>query len=156
MAARISLPSGEFVIVDDADVHWLAKIKWHRHPCGYAQGWMAGKKILMHRLILGIVEKPRSVMADHINGNKLDNRRSNLRTCSMQQNQQHRFRAVSNSGYKGVHFHKATGRYQCYIKSPTRRNISLGYWPNAEDAARAYDRAAVLLFGKFAQTNFTH
>ena len=90
---------------------------------------------------------------DHINRDKLDNRRSNLRLVTHTQNCVNASLRVTNtSGFKGVNFYR--GKYwRAYIRV-NYRHISLGFFPTAEAAARAYDEAAREHFGEFAFLNF--
>ena len=91
---------------------------------------------------------------DHINGNKLDNRRSNLRHVNNQQNHWNREKSKSNtSGYKGVSFDKSRGKYEASIMKDGRKRF-LGYFNDPKDAAVAYDNAAFFYFGEYARPNF--
>lgn len=112
-----------------------------------------GKSLLrMHRLILGI-DDPR-VEVDHIDGNGLNNVRSNLRIATRLQNARNLSRRSDNtSGFKGVSWRAKKGDWRAYIVCNGRQS-HLGCFDNAEDAARAYDRAALERFGPFARLNF--
>jgi len=103
----------------------------------------------LHRLIIGA--KPGEVV-DHINGNGLDNRRSNLRICSVGQNRQRgvEFKRGA-SGYRGVHKRRDRWKAQIWHEN---KNIYLGTFISKQDAARAYDAKAKELFGDLALTNF--
>jgi hypothetical protein len=105
----------------------------------------------MHRLIM---DAPDDKHVDHINGNGLDNRRSNLRLVTNQQNRwnqdSHR---GSSSKYKGVFFEKRRERWRAEIRFDHRR-VKLGDFPNEIEAAKAYDKIAWLCFGEYARTNF--
>ena len=107
--------------------------------------------IYMHMEILGDCDG-REI--DHINGDKLDNRRSNLRFCTRSQNSMnHVLQSNNTSGYKGVWLRATTHHWQAEIMI-NQKHIRLGAFLSAEDAARAYDRAARKYFGEFAKLNF--
>jgi hypothetical protein len=89
---------------------------------------------------------------DHINGEKSDNRLTNLRLATHSENRANAGPQKNNSsGYKGVGFNKKTGKWRATIRKD-RRPISLGYFATAEEAHSAYKGAAVRLFGPYART----
>lgn len=98
-----------------------------------------------------------SLEIDHIDGNKANNRIDNLREATSSQNKTNRGKKVdrskSSSQYKCVEFWKRTGRYRAMI-GVGRKNKHLGYYATEEEAARAYDAAALAHFGEFARLNF--
>lgn len=153
---RISLTQGQYALVDDADYEWLMQWKWRVQKTTatnwYAIRTMGNKQILMHRLILGISNDRQT---DHINHNGLDNRRSNIRLCTCQQNQfnQRRQQRETTSEYKGVGWCKRAKKWKSRIKRNSRE-IHLGYYDSEIAAAKVYDAKAVELFGEFANTNF--
>lgn len=105
----------------------------------------------MHRFIM---DAPKGQQVDHINGNKLDNRKSNLRICSHSENLRNQRKPKDNkSGFKGVSWHKGAKRWCAEIRSNGKRH-HLGYFDTAEDAAKAYDIAATLIHGDYARLNF--
>lgn len=145
MARFISVSRGKYeTIVDDADYDTLMQYNW-RLINGYV---CTGKEttVFMHRLL---TDAPKGMVVDHINRNRLDNRRENLRVCTTRQN-------IVNSpcrregGYKGVSRHGKGWAARIRIKG---RLIHLGTFPTPEDAARAFDEAAVQEYGVYAHRN---
>ena len=105
----------------------------------------------MHRLIMN-PQKGKEI--DHINRNKLDNRKSNLRICSKQQNAAWGITPITNkSGYRGVSYRVKDDKWIAWI-SFNNKNKYIGLFSRAIDAARAYDSMALELNGKYARTNF--
>lgn len=142
-----------FTIVDDADFPLLSKIRWNFAGLGYVQGFIKRdgikKKVLMHRLIL---QAPKELQVDHIDGDKQNNQRSNLRLATGYDNQRNRPKPKANkSGYKGVH-KIGHNKWRAQIRNGTRI-LSLGSYPSPEAAAIAYDKAAKKIHGAFALTN---
>ncbi len=149
----ISLGQGRAVMVDAADFEWLNKHKWHPMggPTGYAIANVGGKQTLMHRLIM---QPPAGYVVDHINGNKHDNRRCNLRNCTQAQNVRNRRKVRGGtSQFKGVAWETRSGKWVAAIKYRGRK-ITLGYFDDEVEAAQAYDAKAIELFGEFACLNF--
>lgn len=154
----IILSNGKECLVDDADYENLNKYKWHFNDNGYAvrsqhyqlDGINKNKTIKMHRAIMGYPEK---MMVDHINRDKLDNRRENLRVCTRSQNlmnmNSHR---GTTSKYKGV---SASGRGRPWIAKicKDRKQKFIGHFDTERDAAIAYNKMAIEWFGPFANLN---
>jgi AP2 domain len=143
------------ILVDDEDVHLLKKYRWsitRRRNIFYAvsRGPVFGKLSYLHRIILNAENKT----VDHKNGNGLDNRRINLRVCSQGNNVRNKRKTKGLSKYKGVYWSKRDQRWQASIRVDYK-NKFLGSFGNEEDAARAYDTAALTYFGEFARLNFT-
>lgn len=137
----------EKVKIDVWDIHYFESYKWYIHRSGnkkYLRGYISGDRSsglkYLHKLILPGVE------VDHINGNSLDNRRSNLRLCKRYQNNGNR----RDLGSKGVHFDKRTQKYRAEISCNGSR-FRLGRFKNFEDAKEAYNKKAAELFGEFAR-----
>jgi hypothetical protein len=152
----IPLTRGQFAIVDATDYDHLTQWKWQASE--HRKGWRAIRSVkipcrrsfLMHRQIM---DCPDDMVVDHINGDMLDNRRSNLRVCTSQQNRFNSLNRKGNkhSGFKGVHPNRDKWRA---IIMKDRKYIHIGNFLKPEDAARAYDAKAVELFGEFANLNF--
>lgn len=148
---EIPLTRGCFAIVDAADYAHLKDRAWFATNSGYAARMIRGKTTFMHRLIACPGEGQE---VDHINGNKLDNRRSNLRCCSHLENCFNRKNNKNNSsGYRGVYRDKRRPSWRSYVRVG-RKQCDLGSFKTAEDAARAYDASAKKLYGEFARLNF--
>ncbi|MGA2270302.1 MAG: HNH endonuclease [Bryobacteraceae bacterium] len=151
--------SPRFAVIDVEDAPIVLTRKWHEFRCDNAVYAASNKPIiiggisytLMHRLILRA--KP-GMDVDHRDRDGLDNRRSQLRCCSRQQNNWNSIPRAGTSAYKGVSWHKEKHTWRAFIKNPgTRRFQHLGYFRVELDAARAYDEAAVRYFGEFARLN---
>lgn len=148
--ARIPLGDGRYVYVDAADFEWLSRWRWHVMS-GYAARNEKGKVVLMHRQILA---PPKGMIVDHVNRNKLDNSRANLRICTHCENTRNRAKPIGcSSRFKGVCREKKTGKWKAAVR-PGRDPVYLGTFDDEVEAARAYDRRAVEVFGEFARLNF--
>lgn len=152
MTKEIILGNGDICLVDDEDHLYLSKFFWGKDKNGYARRTLRfgakRTKLFMHREILNA---PNGMDVDHINGNPLDNRRSNLRLASRQQNL-FNMRCTNPLGYKGVTKARDEKRYRTKIRVG-RKYISR-YFDTLEQAARGYDELAKQYFGDFARLNF--
>jgi len=181
---KINLTRDQVTLVDDEDYEKV--LYWHEkdRPTKWYATWTASgfyaekrltekqiesinteypgllgdsKNLLMHRLIM---EAPRGMSVDHINGDRLDNRKQNLRVCTHSQNCANKPpRRDSATGLKGVwkSKEKCSKPFWAYIGPPGgngKVKISLGYFETAELAAMAYDEKAKELYGEFAYLNF--
>ncbi|WP_255367831.1 AP2 domain-containing protein [Psychrobacillus sp. OK032] len=152
----IELANGNVAKIDAEDYERVSAIHWHIDDAGYARTniWSDGKKTSaprMHRFILQ--ETDRKTHIDHINGDKLDNRKNNLRVCSNSANLMNRGKQSNNSsGYKGVVFDKSRSKWKAEIGFNKKRKF-LGRFHTIEEAALAYNDAAVLYHGEFAHIN---
>lgn len=147
----IDLTRGFVAIVDDEDYARVSGFKWYLHGCGF-HGYYARTacRKLMHRFI---ISPPNGLPVDHKNGDKPDNRKSNLRVCTVAGNQHNRgARSDNTSGFKGVSFHKSARKWVAVICLDSK-NRHLGCFATKEDAARAYNEAAIILHGAFAKLN---
>lgn len=156
MTKLIALSNGRsFATVDDEDFEAVSRYRWHLSAAGYAvhtsssQGrWTC---VLMHRFIAG----QRDFQIDHANGDRLDNRRSNLRQASPADNARNaRLSSIATSGFKGVS--RSSGKKNQWRATIAmhRKKLHIGHFRTAEDAAIAYDKKARELFGQFASLNF--
>lgn len=150
---EIPFSDGSTFIVSEEDVDYVKQFTWTKMTNGYVSRRTPRPEptsLYLHREIL---DAPEGMSVDHINGNKLDNRRSNLRLCNMSQNIANTsVRINSQSGLKGVYYFKRDGTWQAQITVNYKR-IHLGYFKTPNEAATAYDKAAKEHFGEFARLN---
>jgi len=159
-AVWISVTQGAFVLVDESDVRCVMEFNWRLASQGkrYAMAYVAGHHVLMHRFLMSL-ELGDGLEVDHINGDGLDNRRSNLRVCTAKQNRGNQKKHHDNkSGYKGVIRMRDATRNRPWRAQTNwdHQMCVLGYFHTAEEAASVYDRAARVYYGAaFARTNFS-
>lgn len=149
----------KFATVDAIDFDWLNQWRWHFRD-GYAartqvftrvNGKQPSEKIWMHRLIN---KTPKGMETDHINRDRLDNRRENLRAVTKRQNAMNRNMRVDNkSGYIGVCWDKDRNKWVASL-STNDKTIHLGRYEDIVEAAKAYDQAAEKHYGEYAHLNF--
>jgi len=140
---QIPLTKGKFAIVDDEDFEYLNRWKWHINTKGYAVRKVyigsghknrVGKNFYIHTLVN---KTPDNMQTDHINRNKLDNRKVNLRTVDNQKNHFNMPLFKNNkSGYAGVCWFKRDGNWHAQI-TLNYKKIHLGYFNNLVDAVAA-------------------
>lgn len=151
---EIPLTRGYVALVDDEDFDALSAFRWYATRNGlkgkafYAarRAHGSGKQpvMLMHRQLLAPIAA--GLYVDHINGDPLDNRRSNLRLATARQNRGNTRRTWGSLGLKGVYKHAS--RFKAVVAGKT-----VGYFKTLSEAANAYDAAAIARWGEFAATN---
>lgn len=151
MTMEVPLTRGMVALVDDSDYERVMESgPWHAYPgprTHYARHSITpGRQVTLHSFLTGWS------LVDHINGDGLDDRRVNLRAATHAQNNANvRLRRDNHSGFKGV-ADSRSGRWRAYIgSSPV---LHIGTFDTPEEAARAYDAAAIQHFGEFARLNF--
>jgi hypothetical protein len=163
MKVLLSNKSG-VVVVDDEDFEIANKWKWsirinptsgkkyavRMTSLGVVNGKRKRGRMSLHRFLM---RPPKDRVIDHIDGNPLNNQRNNLRICTQQQNlwNSRRFKKGTSS-FKGVSKHKRTGRWRSHIHLNDKQ-IHLGYFSTEKLAAYFYNKAAVSLFGEYANLN---
>lgn len=142
---------GQSILLDDTDFDYYSQFQLR---CGIRAGvnfYRNYRTVYLGRDLLGLNG---NLTCDHINKNKHDNQRRNLRVATQQQNNCNVNRRKDNtSGYKGVYFNKPIQKYVALIKVNGKRK-HLGCFVEAVNAAKAYDEAAKQFHGEFAATNF--
>lgn len=149
MTVTIHVHGSRPAIVDASDADIVRHYKWRLNRGGYARAWTPmvngkRKQVLMHQLVHG-------KFADHVNGDKLDNRRCNLRSASVQQNSCNapKWRTDTTSRHRGVSFNHSIGKWKaCICRSGVRE--FLGWFDSEACAAAAYAKAALNTDGEFA------
>lgn len=147
----IPLGKHKRAIVDESDYDYINQWNWHCNHYGYAVRFVGRTYVSMHRTILN----PKAAMeCDHIDRNKLNNRRSNLRQCTKVQNQGNRWKSKQgkSSRFKGVSWSKLVNKFVAYGRSGDR-TCRIGSFATETDAARAYNNWAAKHFGEFALLN---
>ncbi|MFA6445728.1 MAG: HNH endonuclease [Candidatus Paceibacterota bacterium] len=164
----ILMKSGDIALIDDKDYDLVSKYNWSVAGNRYARaaaydtdekdknGHIKQRVIKMHRLIIGA---KKNEFVDHINGNGFDNRRENLRICTMSQNMCNQKKSSANkSGYKGViamvgkNHEKRNKKWLSYININKKR-IYGGYFFTKEEAAEKYNEMAKKYHGNFSNLN---
>ena len=147
---QIPLTQGKFALVDDEDYEKLSQSKWNERGTRTNVYARTQGGLSMHRLLMG----SQGDEIDHIDGNGLNNQKSNLRVCTRAENSRNRKLGKTNkSGYKGVSWKTENKKWQVAIMKDAKQ-IHLGYFFCLIKAAKAYDKAAKKLFGEFAKLNF--
>lgn len=149
---EIKLTRGKVALVDDDDFEWLNQWKWYANN-NYATRNIYGSKkttITMHRLIMKTVGS--KICVDHIDGNRLNNQRQNLRLATKSQNAANKFATKGTSKYLGVWWNKQGNGWQAEVKKNYIK-FYVGIYKDEKEAALAYNAAAIEKHGEFARLN---
>lgn len=145
--------------VSTEDFEWAQGITWHRSESGYIKTRGPRSPLRMHRLVMTRMlgrELTADEFVDHINGNKSDNRRENLRIATKSENGMNRGKPrKGNTSFAGVHFDASRLKYMAYINVRGQR-FYLGRFSSENEAAWMYDQWAIELHGDFARLNLEY
>lgn len=123
---------------------------------GYVTVRLLGKDYRVHRLVFLYHHGYIPEFVDHGDHMRYNNHISNLRECTSKENARNRrARVTANSQYKGISWSKDKNKWRARASDETGKEIHLGYHPNEEEAAKAYDSYAIQHFGEFTTLNFT-
>jgi hypothetical protein len=142
---EIPLTRGLVTLVDDIDYERFRHLKWHANNCNYAIRTVAKRSVFLHNCIMDVSG---GGIVDHINLNRLDNRRANLRITTRSGNQQNSFQSNNTSGMRGVSRHSKSGKWMLQFNGNY-----LGLYDDLESAAYAYNQEAVKAYGPHAFQN---
>jgi hypothetical protein len=155
---EVQLTKGYVALVDDEDYELVCRHTWRAQVKKSGNVYavthirkLNGRQttLSMHRLIMGITEP--GIQVDHVNGIGRDNRSSNMRACTNAENCQNKGAQKSNtSGVKGVSWYKRDKKWQAFIGA-NGKGMHLGCFNTKDDAAAAYQAAAVKYHGEFAR-----
>lgn len=134
MFERVTLSNGAFAVVDDADARIVEPYVWHQHVGGYAVG--SGGRPLMHRLIMAA---PKGVPVDHRDGNRLNNRRANLRLSDAFANGHNRHASERPAGLRVL----SSGRIAVYLWV-RNKNLYIGSYDSFDEAVKGRALAELL------------
>lgn len=153
--AKIYTKNKVIILVDNENYDYLNKFSWHINSWGYVYRHIPKNrksKISMHREIMGF---PKDMCIDHINHNTLDNRKQNLRVCTLSQNGANQIKRKGLSSiFKGVTWDKSKNKWMAQIMIH-KKHFYLGRYKDEIEAAKAYDKKAKIAFGEFAKLNLS-
>lgn len=136
---------GVEIRVDAIDVWIFGETNWVVTQSGHLRQ-TSGRRLEIQRVLMG---DPKGMHVDHVDGDPMNNVRSNLRLCTHAENMRNRkIHSNNKSGYKGVYFGDTSWRAQIRADGKTYR---LGRYKTAEEAHAAYQKAASELHGEFAR-----
>jgi hypothetical protein len=146
------LSNSEITLVDADTYHDLAQFKWSRSSSGYAHRKIARQKA-WESLHVRVNKTPKGMDTDHRNTFKMDNRRSNLRSCSRAQNEANKpKRSNSTSRFKGVCWNAQANNWKARI-CVNGQCRNLGHFKTESEAAGAYRTACREVFGEYGRTS---
>lgn len=145
---EIVLSQGKVALVDAEDYERISQFKWNFNGRYAKRTVLVDGKYITIMLHNFIMNTPEGMVVDHIDGNRLDNRKTNLRICTRLENSWNQKPRNNVSGYKGVSFYKPRNKWRARIGQDY-----IGLFDTKEEAAKAYNLKAKRLYGEFANLN---
>lgn len=148
---QVTSTNGFSFFIDKSDVPLVKTKKWHvaKSQMG-VQSVIASDRTYLHHLLLG---NHKGMEVDHIDGNRMNNSRENLRVCTHQQNQCNQpLQRNNTSGVAGVRYYSARKKFVARIKV-SQLDLHLGYYPTLLEATQARNEGMRLMFGEYARQN---
>jgi hypothetical protein len=153
-AVEIPLTRGKWATIDIDDAEKVLPYRWNANLYENKKNWRAAAcprmtvRFYLHNFLL-----PDAEVVDHVNGNGLDNRRSNIRAATVTENRRNERYIRNPTGVKGIYRMDTKNERWCARIKINRKKIHLGSFATCEEAGKAYDEAAKKYFGEFAATN---
>lgn len=148
---RINTSKGDniYTLIDDDDFDIICNQRWYINSNNYALCEIGGKFIYLHRLIMNA---QKGQIIDHIDGDGLNNQKSNLRFCSHSQNMCNR-KSISNGSSRYLGVYLAKHKYYKVAIKVNKKQIYIGQYRDEKLAAKKYNEAAIKYHGVFARLN---
>jgi hypothetical protein len=153
----IPLNQGKHALIDADDFGTVGQFRWWIDSVGYAHTFIRvrpgeRRTVRLHRMIM---REPELLQVDHLNTDRLDNRKCNLRLCDRKENSRNRNtnRGSKRSRYKGVTQHQGSPRWIARIRIGVKK-LNLGVFDSENDAATAYNMAALHYYREYAKLNW--
>jgi predicted GIY-YIG superfamily endonuclease len=135
--AHMPLTQGKVAVIDSSDAELVSKHSWFTENTGYAAAKVNGKKVYLHRWLLGLTN--RGQICDHLNGDKLDNRRANLKVCTQSENLRNIAKCDSISGFRGLRYDPRRSKPWNLYPMIGNKQISLGCYANTAIPSLLFD-----------------
>lgn len=141
----------DYFLCDSEDWNKISNITWMKDSSGYVYGVINGQNIRLHRYIMKVDNEKDEI--DHIDGNPLNNIKSNLRVCSKDKNSMNqKISSKNKSGHVGIYFDKNRGKW-CATINANKKNIYLGRYDSFSEAVKAREQAEEKYHGEYATKN---
>lgn len=143
---KLETSNGVTFLIDTADLDLVMQSMWCVSATGYIVSRRNGRVAKLHRLLMG---EPKSSVVDHKNGDKTDNRRSNLRITNNKENCRNmKIKKTNTSGFPGIRV-RESGNYQVRI-TVNRKELHIGTFRSFDEAKEARIKAERKYYGEFA------